>query len=356
MIHFDNKFFLFHKPIRVIDTCKATAKHHPPEIDFKTDNPNIITYYVQFSKVIPDNIQENKNALFTSYKIDESYVKKWTLKDLELPDGKKVKGMYFENFCLPNSLSMQDIIYIFSYLFDYNRNYIIPVQDYDDGNQWLFSNKPRSFARDEKDYIFAHQRYWRNSKFQNQEGETAKIHAWGIFGQNNFGVKFISAKKTELMNSEELFYKNYYQTCVYIKEILNNATKLNLRSLSLPISITTIKILLAYHSPPSAFAGIDIYKLFNIHHINSYSKIYVHSDNIDNFNNNTRPLQYVKHNAEATNVFKGIDSIFNCCALYSGTDLGNGLALHHIEIFPDMNVNLVFTNINKQDGKQFKHN
>ena len=159
-------------------------------------------------------------------------------------------------------------------------------------------------------------------------------------------LKITPTEDSSIGNYEEVFYKSYYLMMQRFKNILDNCEKLKVRKLHLGVSYTQIKVMLAYHAPRAAITKIDIAKLFGVHHVWNYSKVYIHSDNIDNFLSNPRPIQYVKTSANTSNAFKGVEPLFNTCALYSGTAIKDGISLHHIEIFPDMNVNLVFTNIN----------
>ena len=342
MITFDDKLFLFQEIITVKD-MGLTVKNVPDDLITKVKEPkphNV--FYVKFAEKLPENVTNTNNLLFSTYNIDEKFVKKSVIKEGINARGEKVKYMYFPNLCMPRTASLELIYYLFAYLFNISHNNILAGLDYENGNQNLCSNTPRDFAKKEPGYIFVHSS---TIKFS----ESAIFNKiWCLGFNHNLNIFILPSDSSELVDYAELFYKNYYITLQRFKHILDNVYKQNLQHnrLHLSINYTQISVMLAYHAPVSAHVRIDISKLFNIHHPWNYSKIYVHSDNIDNFLSNPRAIQYVKTNTNVTNAFKGVEPLFNTCALYVGTPIGNGLTLHHIEVFPTMNVNLVFTNIN----------
>lgn len=350
MIDFTEQTFLYQEPIFVIDNKNTLSDKVPKDVitEYRKNERIIKSFYIQFSQKIPDKMHNNNNSLFTSFKIDHDVLKQFKLKDWINPTtNKKIKIIYLPNLCLPNTISIKTLQYIVGYLFDVNNESLLIYHDYNNGNLNLFSNEPRDFMHNEADYIYAFEKTM--YKLDNIEHVSQNIvyNSMSIGFNKNWKIISISTSASSIGNYEEMFYKDYCQTVLYIKKILDNVEKLNIKKLPVNISYNTIKVVLAYHAPQEVFSSIDIYKLFNIHHPWNYSKIYVHSDNVDNFNNNPRPMQYVKYKGfNDVNVFKGIDSIFNACCLYCGTDLGHGLVLHHLEIFPCMDVNLVFTNVN----------
>ena len=238
------------------------------------------------------------------------------------------------------SASLEMIYYIFGYLLDANHNALYAFLDYENGNQNLCSNTKRDFEKNEKAWKFPHQK-------RLTPGDIPIVNKFWCLGFNkNLEIFIGSSEAVELVNYEELFYKEYFITIQRFKHVLDNCEKQKVEKLKLSINYSQITVTLAYHAPEHAHVDIDIAKLFNIHHPWNYSKIYIHSDNVDNFLSNARPMQYVKANVNTTNVFKGVEPLFNTCALYCGTVIKDGLTLHHIEVFPNLNINLVFTNIN----------
>ena len=342
MLEFNEKLFIFDELITVRD-LKNSIKNIPEELKYNADKPFPHKYfYIKFSSTIPENIKDSSNALFTSFNIDEKFVRKTVIKECKNPKDPKqtIKYIYFPNFALLKTADLITINYVLAYFFNIDHNSITSALNYDNGNFHLCSNVKRDFANNEKDCLFAHQ------KANITESYTIFYKILCIGDNHNLNMIIQQSNNTELANYEELFYKEYYLTISRFKHILENVKKQNINRLKLAINYSQITVLLAYHAPYTSHTSIDIAKLFNIHHPWNYSKIYIQSDNIDNYLSNPRQIQYVKTSNSATNVFKGVEPLFNTCALYSSIPIKDGLALNHIEIFPSMNINLVFTNIN----------
>ena len=342
MIEFNDNLFLYNETFLVVDMGNL-VKSVPDEIMIHETEPiKQRKFFVRLSDKIPSNVEDSKNPLFQSFNIDEKFMRKMVIKELphRKDPSKKVQTVIFPNACLPNCFSFMKTCYLFAYLLGIDHKTIRIALNYDNGNQYLCSNKPRDFLKEEKGRLFT---------FQRLMTTVDNPIAWNVFcmGGNKFPIlRLYPTEEVGMENVEELFYKEYYIMLQRFKNILDNCEKLKIPRLKLSINYSQIKVLLAYHAPSNAISSIDISKLFNIHHVWNYSKVYIHSDNIDNFLSNPRPIQYVKTSSNSSNAFKGVEPLFNTCALYSGTNIKDGISLHHIEIFPSMDVNLVFTNIN----------
>lgn len=342
MIEFNDKLFLYQEMFPVWD-YGFMIKNVPEEIITKVEEPvkkNV--FYIKFAEKIPSNIEDSSNPLFKSFNFDEKFMRKVVIKDGVHPKDpkKKIKYLYFPNVCIPKCFSFHMTVTLLAFLFNINHKCIIISLDFENGNQDLCSNTPRDFAGAEKGLVFPLQ------ISTSHEENLVRFNIFCMGCNKNPIIKIKPSEDTSIGNYEEIFYKEYYLMLQRFKNILDNTEKLKVPRLKLSINYSQIKVMLCYHAPRAAITKIDISKLFGIHHVWNYSKIYIHSDNIDNFLSNPRPIQYVKTSSNTSNAFKGVEPLFNTCALYSGTNISDGISLHHIEIFPDMAVNLVFTNIN----------
>ena len=334
MITFNESLFLYENKILVID-CHSTIKNVPQEVKFKFKNEQYDAFYIKFSTKIPENIADSKNLLFTSYNIDEKFIKKTIIKEEN-----KQKYIYFPNICLPKSISISSMTYMLGYLFNINRTSVTILSNYENGNQNLCSFNKRDFKTNEPDYKFPHQTILKDDDYN------VAINVLFIGNTNNLIIRIVKSDSMDISNYDEIFYKDYYIMMNRIRHILENTKKQNISTLQLSINYTQIGVMLCYHAPAEAMTRIDIAKLFCIHNSSNYSKVYIHSDNIDNYLSNPRPMQYLKTSDTLTNVFKGVESLFNTCVLYVGQSIEEGLTLQRIEIYPSMNINLIFTNIN----------
>ena len=163
-------------------------------------------------------------------------------------------------------------------------------------------------------------------------------------GDNDITIRIIKNSDNRLNMYEETFYKNYTKVGGYIKKVLVNTQRQKIKKYPFHLNISQMSINLVYSGPENSHSNINIEKLFNMHNISTFNKLYIHSDNIDRYMSNVRQMQYVKTSLNATNVFKGIQSLYNSCVLYSGIDIEKGLTLNRIEICSNMTIGIVFLN------------
>ena len=342
MITFNDSLFLYNETFELQDMLNVLP--NIPEEVIKWGEINGKKYrrvFVKFADKLPSNIADSNNPLFKTFTIDDKFMKKVVIKEcIDPADEKtKVKCLYFPNICIPKSFSFSLLTYLFGYLFNISNKCFILSLKYENGNQDLCSNTPRDFAKEPTNFFPI-------SLIDCSDLLDVMFGTWCI-GVNKKPIFKLRPNTENTMNNyEELFYKEYYLMLQRFKNVLDNCEKLGLKKLHLPINYSQIKVMLVYRGPKESYSSIDISKLFSAHHTWNYSKVYIHSDNIDGFLSNPRPIQYVKTSTNSSNAFKGVEPLFNTCALYSGQAIKDGISLHHIEIFPNMNINLVFTNIN----------
>ena len=337
MITFNESLFLCENKILVQD-FNSIAESVPEEVKFKEsfNGKEWKSFYIKFSNKIPENITDSKNLLFESYTVDEKFIKKTVVKEEN-----KTKYLYFPNMCLPKSTSLFHLSHMIRYFLNLKNVGINVNSSYENGNQNLCSNNKRDFLHNETACLFPHQ------IMSVSPNDISNIpYVWFLGEENDVYITLRKVETANIVESSNLFYKDYYITMNRIRHVLENTRKQSISTLQLSINYTQIGVMLAYHAPKSAMSRIDIAKLFCIHNSSNYSKVYIHSDNIDNYLSNPRPMQYLKTSDTLTNVFKGVESLFNTCVLYVGQSIEDGLTLQRIEIYPSMNVNLIFTNIN----------
>lgn len=343
MINLDNELFIYNLPILIIDRehiVKLNVNLNDKQKDVKPDY-----FFIQFSENIPSNIDINKNTLFGNFRVNNEYLKTSTTKTIIDPFDKnqkeKIKEVYYPNMCLFKNCTLKNLKYILAYQLGLNISNIFVDINYNDGNYNLCSNREFSASRLPKNNVMHH---------------TIELNALNgmiydecvSIGNNFIPIHIINNNDNKLNNYEDIFYKDYYQTATYVKKLLTNLEKQKINKYDMHMNISQIVVTLIYSGPIQSHSNINISKLFNLHHVGRFSKIYVHSNDIDSFQSNSRPMQYVKVHSSATNVFKGISSLYNTCSLYWGLEIDKGLTLHHIEIQTNMTINFIFTNINNQ--------
>jgi hypothetical protein len=143
-------------------------------------------------------------------------------------------------------------------------------------------------------------------------------------------------------NYENNFYKQYYNTAMYVKSCISRKLK--------PVAIHPVISKMAFSAMLPYQTYLHIPKLFNQTHIkDDFRKITMHSDTEDTFKQKPRPYQYLKTGKYVSNVWKGISSKYNTVSIYIGMELSIGIILSRIEIFINGTVNFIFTNTNSSN-------
>ena len=159
MLTLDESLFIYDDIIPVYDLT-SSVKSIPDNVKQSISTPtNRQLFYIKFGDKFPENIKDSGNILFNTFNIDESFVKKMVIKDIKDPHDKSktVKCVCFPNFCMLRSFSLEMIKLVLAYFLNHQSDAIVPMLDYDNGNQHLCSNKPRDFRANEKNYHFRHQ-------------------------------------------------------------------------------------------------------------------------------------------------------------------------------------------------------
>lgn len=339
MIEFKESLFLYNLPLIVRDT-KGVVKLSG-KLNTKQKDVPLNLFKIMFAQKIPSNIEENSSNLFSNFNIDNNYLKKHVVKEIYDPFSEnresKINILYFPNLALFKTTTKSELIYMIAYELDLNITNIEVTLN----NEFICSKQLPEVLK-EHNIIFEH----RISLSKTNEDILDQAISIG----NAFIIVNIIDNNDNRNNIyEEMFYTNYYTTATYIKKILSNTEKQKVTKYSNYINISQCMITLAYAGPKKTHSSIDITRLFNMHHISkTFSKIYIHSDNIDSYLLTPRQMQYVKVPQNSTNVFKGVTSLYNTCSLYMGLDIEKGLTLHHVEICKNMTINIIFSNTNTQ--------
>ena len=345
MIELNNESFIYTLPILVQDPkhiVKLKVNLNDKQKDVKPDE-----FYIKFADEIPSNVKLTDNSLFGNVKADNDFLKKTTTKTIESPfgDKEKLKTVYYENVCLFKMTTIKHLKYILAYQMELNISNL-NIYIHREGEDNLCSEDINSLGMNGRDVVFHHAFEINSSNIETYD-DCVSIG-------NNFMIVMIEDNTDNKLNHyEDFFYKENYQLAKYIKRLLTNLEKQKISSYPLHINISQITVSLIYTGPKHSHSNINIAKLFNIHHVGTFSKIYIHSNELDEYNSNPRPIQYVKVDTSATNMFKGINSLYNTCSLYWGLEIDKGVALHHIEIQSNMTINFVFTNINTQNDYKY---
>lgn len=254
--------------------------------------------------------------------------------------------LHFKNICIFKTCTFKIIRYIIAYILNINIsnveifiNYSVNSPDTSNLNDLEVKNL---FPTND-DRLFHHE-----LELRSQDDQVFKECI--SIGNAPLSVLLIKNNDNKINNYEEIFYNDYFSTALYVKKNILNMQKQKISSYPLHLNISHIIITLAYSGPRDSHSNINIDKLFNLHRVGKpFSKIYLHSDNMDSYLSNPRPMQYVKTDASFTNVFKGLSSLFNTCSLYWGIEIDTGLALQRIDIETNMTIFLSFININSNN-------
>lgn len=342
MINLNNESFLYTLPILIQDPehiVKLSVNVNDKQKDVKPD-----MFFIKFGEEIPSNIKLNDNALFGNFKPDNNFLKKATTKTIINPyvEKEKVNSVYYENMVIFKNTTLKHLKYMIAYQLELNISNLIFLIDYVNSENLCSEQQPKI----DESSVFHHMMEVNDSN-DDTYNDCISI------GNNYLSVLVSNNTDNKLNHYEEFFYKEYYQIAKYVKKMLTNLEKQNITKYPLHINISQITVTLLYAGSKRSHSNINISKLFNIHHVGTFSKIYIHSNDLDEYNTNPRPIQYVKVDTSATNFFKGINSLYNTCSLYWGLEIDKGVALHHIEVQSNMTINFVFTNINNQNDYKY---
>ncbi|MFA5720399.1 MAG: hypothetical protein WC939_05020 [Acholeplasmataceae bacterium] len=154
-------------------------------------------------------------------------------------------------------------------------------------------------------------------------------------GYNTIEVEILSHEDNVLNNYESQFLRNYTVLKQYVSKLKSNSPIISPK-------ISYINLSLIYNS--NVHPSIDICRLFNLSPASKYSKVYINSKKVDDVYDSEREMQYVKTTTSSANIFKGVESIYESCVFYVGTEVGNGLILNSIAICENMTIDLTFIN------------
>ena len=342
MLTINASSFIYDQPIIIHDPDNVIKLD--PKINDKLTKEDGNVFYLLFAQNIPSNIDPNKTSLFGSFKVDNDFLKTSTTHEFKYDDDFKVTALYLPNMCLLKTCNFKHFQHIIAYQLTLNTSNITIHFDVDEVDNLICSNKSvNEWYRKHRAGVFHHQTVPKVDTNLLVYNECISI------GNNTIHVVIKNNNDNKLNTYEDIFYKDYYQTSLYVKKLLLNLEKQKVTKFDPHINISQIVVSLVYFGPIDSHSDINIVKFFNIHHVGKFSKIYIHSNDLDTFQANPRPMQYVKVHSSATNIFKGITSLYNTCALYWGLEIDKGLSLHHIEVCSNMTINLIFTNINNQN-------
>lgn len=339
MIELNESTFLYQYPMLIRDP-KHMVKISSKTIDDKDKQPD--QFLTRFAQYVPDNIEVHRSSLFSNFTIDNDYLKKVSVKEIDNPFGKsgdKTHAICFNNLAVFKTTTVEELKYMLAYVFELNiTNINIQFRGTLNKNNVCSNGVPEALK--EQGNVHNHQ-----IRMTQIVGDLM-VQTISI---GNCAISVEIVYNTDNRNNiyEEVFYNNYHITATYVKKLLINTDKQKVVKYPLHMNISQLTVTLMYCGPKKTHANIDISRLFNLHHAGKlFSKIYIHSDNIDQYMATPRQMQYIKSTINGTNVFKGINSMYNTCSLYLGLDIDKGFALHHFEVCTNMTINVVFTNTN----------
>ena len=358
------------------------ALHRDQHRDRKEDQKEIYNngFIIQFSSTLPQNIDTKHKNLFGNISIDNDELKSFHLSIEKRTINKslieslkpthensfsvlspktinhaKSEGtisvnipvLHFKNLCIFKSCTFKTLRYIIAYVLNIN------ITDVDIRIDFT-ANSPELTTLNDEHVNNLFESNLNRTFHHHLEQRTQDITVFKeciSIGNVPLSILLINNNDNKINNYEEIFYPDYFATALYIKKNLLNMQKQKITSYPLHLNISHIIITLAYSGPLDSHSNINIDKLFNLHRVGKpFSKIYLHSDNMDSYLSNPRPMQYVKTDISFTNVFKGLSSLFNTCSLYWGTEIDTGLTLQRIDVETNMTINLSFININSNNS------
>ena len=294
-------------------------------------------FLILFASVLPSNLSKNIISVLSSTSIDTKFLREHTI----LKPKSDLPTIFFPNFPIFKNITKQELIYILAFLFELHIS-SIDITLSEDPSSYICSNNIhiKEMIDNETSATYNHTLSL-STIHHDLLAQTISI------GDASISVSITANSENKHNIYEEIFYTNYRNIMLYIKKILTKYPPDKDTFILFNPNITQIRVSLVYYGPSNTHSHIDIERMFNIHHAGRlFSKIYIHSDDIDTYYATPRQLQYVKVNKTASNVFKGVSSLYNTCSLYIGVNVENGVILHHIDVSRDMTLNFIFTNTN----------
>lgn len=339
--------FLYNKAITIYDTDSILKFDDKisSKLTFKPVNDKYNKFFIKLSDDIPSNIKDTSDTLFGTLNVDNEFLKVSTIREETDENNEKINVLYFPNICLFKTCTFATLQYIIAYIFNINITNVRYSLKLSDSDKNLCTNKYDMTTLTKRNKCkFHHELTEKNETNINVFKDTISI------GDNDISIYISDNNDNKLNSYEDVFYKNYYQTAIYYRRLINNLKRQKIDKYNLHYNISQIVVSLIYFDDPAGHSNINITKLFNIHHVGYFSKIYIHSDELDSFQANSRPMQYVKVHNSTTNVYKGITSTYNTCALYWGLEIDKGIILQRIEVNSNMSINFVFNNIDSKNN------
>ena len=258
------------------------------------------TYKISFSKSIPKKLINSTVSLLSNDKVEESWIKECQRKE----NGKEIE-IHFKNVYIPKILTIQELIYMLSFLLNISQEHLIlsDIYAYD-------LNKGFICVKD----------------FFNEDNKFSEMYEYSASHSiNNTPLTFIvNNSNSGIATTLNIFWQNYIKAINYIQKILdlNNNTKLNLT-----LSIKNINIMAIYEQ------NINIVKLFNVLHVNdTIKKINIHDEIIDQYKRNDTTMQYCKCYNDEKYPFKSTKSVFNTININLNYKISEGVYLNSVNV------------------------
>ena len=254
MININNETFIYNYPFLVIDESRIVKLN--VKLNKGTNDRLPKTFLIKFNENIPSNIDSNKQTLFNTFKIDNNFLKKISTKEVYSDNFEimkvKQEAVYFENMCIFKTCTVAMLRYIIAYQLELNiSNVLVVSTGIYSKNDTMCCNNEISLSK----LNIPHYEIMKNAI------ETLMTYDSCIsIGNERFIVYIVNNNDNKLNNYEETFYKDYYQTAIYVKKILSNLDKQKINKYRFNINISQIVVTLGYEGREGSHSSINISK------------------------------------------------------------------------------------------------
>lgn len=264
------------------------------------------TQTIRFGDMIP-KYAVTSNDIFSTTTIKDVSL----LKQHESKNGIRI----YNQLPLPKALSMEEFMRVIGFIYGVPLDAIRLELHAEDGNRIAFINDMTVM------------------------GNTTSI------GNGKYTIQLSHYPSTDDYHYADEFLTNYIKILAYIKELIDpKLTKMHL-------NIFANRIVFRTRINDTFTDRISLPRLFNSLHVNNtWKKILIHDDILDDYYRNPFPMQYVKADLDLKYPFKGTKTTFNTVTIYVNTPIHEGISLSKLDVNKYGDVSHTYTVLNTTLG------
>ena len=264
------------------------------------------TQTIRFGDAIP-KYAVTSNDIFSTTTIKDVGM----LKQNESKNGIRI----YNQLPLPKALSMEEFMRVIGFIYGVPLDAIRLELHAEDGNRIAFINDMTVM------------------------GNTTSI------GDGKYTIQLSHYPSADDYHYADEFLTNYIKILSYIKELIDpKLTKMHL-------NIFANRIVFRTRINDTFTDRISLPRLFNSLHVNNtWKKILIHDDILDDYYRNPFPMQYVKADLDLKYPFKGTKTTFNTVTIYVNTPIHEGISLSKLDVNKYGDVSHTYTVLNTTLG------